>query len=174
VAEREERVAEATRQRNQLHQLLLHRDPESAAHLPSLRSQAGLAALESDTAMAVDPLRQQRAAAVRRGAPRLRLVVAQAQALASDIRYRAAPRFAALTTLCGISLLTVGALAAILGPGSRFGTAAPLAAFAGVAPLETSSAGCPGRATRHVSAVICYGIGCVIEDSTVTTWSPIA
>ena len=103
-------------------------------------ARTGLAALESYTATAVDPLQRQRAAAVRRGAQRLRLVVAPAQALASASRCRAAPRFAALTTICGISLLTAGARAAILGPGNRFGTDAQLAAFAGVAPLETSSA----------------------------------
>ena len=34
-----------------------------------------------------------------------------------------------------------GTLAAILGPGNRFASDAQLAAYAGVAPLETSSAG---------------------------------
>jgi transposase len=43
--------------------------------------------------------------------------------------------------LCGINLLTAGALAGILGPGRRFTTEAQLAAYAGVAPLEASSAG---------------------------------
>jgi transposase len=43
--------------------------------------------------------------------------------------------------LCGIDLLTAGTLAGILGPGHRFATEAQLAAYAGVAPLETSSAG---------------------------------
>lgn len=39
-----------------------------------------------------------------------------------------------------MDLLTAGALAGILGPGRRFATDAQLAAYAGVAPLETSSA----------------------------------
>jgi transposase len=43
--------------------------------------------------------------------------------------------------LCGVNLLTAGALAGILGPGSQFSTEAQLAAYAGAAPLETSSAG---------------------------------
>jgi transposase len=41
----------------------------------------------------------------------------------------------------GINLLTAGRLAAILGPGDRFKSDAQLAAYAGVAPLEASSAG---------------------------------
>src|SRR4029453_14835900 len=49
--------------------------------------------------------------------------------------------FVALTRLCGVSLLTAGALAGIFGPGRRFATDAQLAAYAGVAPLEASSAG---------------------------------
>src|SRR4029453_11695625 len=49
--------------------------------------------------------------------------------------------FVALTRLCGVSLLTAGALAGLLGPGRRFATDAQLAAYAGVAPLEASSAG---------------------------------
>ena len=49
--------------------------------------------------------------------------------------------FDPLTALCGISLLTAGALAGILGPGHRFTNDAQLAAYAGVAPLEASSAG---------------------------------
>jgi transposase len=43
--------------------------------------------------------------------------------------------------LCGVNALTAGTLAGILGPGPRFATDAELAAYAGVAPLEASSAG---------------------------------
>ncbi len=46
----------------------------------------------------------------------------------------------ALTQVCGVDLLTAAALAGLLGPGQRFRTDAEIAAFAGVAPLETSSA----------------------------------
>ena len=71
---------------------------------------------------------------------RLRLVREQAKALAAEIRALAAPRFAPLTAICGIDLLTAAALAGILGPGQRFATDAQLAAYAGVAPREASSA----------------------------------
>jgi transposase len=141
VTERDGAVAEATRLRNQLHQLLLQADPEYQAHLPALRTPAGVAALEHYAAPGTRPLDQERAAAVRRLAQRLRLALAQAEDLAAQIRQRAQARFALLTGLCGVSLLTAGALAGILGPGHRFRTDAQLAAYAGVAPLEASSAG---------------------------------
>src|SRR3989304_1113739 len=54
---------------------------------------------------------------------------------------RAAEAFPPLTRLCGVNLLTAGALAGILGPGNRFSSEAQLAAYAGAAPLEASSAG---------------------------------
>ena len=46
-----------------------------------------------------------------------------------------------LTQIHGVGLYTAGALAGILGPGHRFRSEAHLAAYAGVAPLEASSAG---------------------------------
>ncbi len=64
----------------------------------------------------------------------------QARALAAEIRERAARRYAPLATICGIDLLTAGGLAGLLGPGQRFASDAQLAAYAGVAPLEASSA----------------------------------
>ena len=42
--------------------------------------------------------------------------------------------------ICGVDLLTAAAIAGILGPGHRFANDAQLAAYAGVAPLEASSA----------------------------------
>jgi transposase len=141
VAEREGALAEATRLRNQLHHLLLQLDPEYRSHLPNLQTQAGLAALESYTPPQTSVLAQERAAAVRRLAQRLRLALDQAEELAAQIRSRAGRSFSPLTRLCGINLLTAGALAGILGPGRRFASDAQLAAYAGVAPLEASSAG---------------------------------
>jgi transposase len=141
TTEREAALAEATRLRNQLHHLLLQLDPEYEARLPALRTAAGLAAVEGYAAPGPRDLDQQRAATVRRLAQRLRLAVDQAEAVAAQIRARAQADFAALTRLCGISLLTAGALAGLLGPGRRFATDAQLAAYAGVAPLEASSAG---------------------------------
>ena len=139
VTERAGLVAEATRLRNQLHQLLLQLDPDYRRRIPSLKTQRGLRAVATYATDDPRPLPQQRAAAVRRLAERLQLLVAQAQALAVQIRERAA-RFAPLTAICGVDLLTAGALAGLLGPGRRFASDAQLAAYAGVAPLEASSA----------------------------------
>jgi transposase len=140
VTERDDVVAEMTRLRNQLHHLLLQLDPEYAAHLPKLRSKAGLRALAAYTTADANPVQQHRAGAVRRLGQRLQLLTDQAKALAAQIRALAAPRFAPLATICGIDLLTAGALAGILGPGQRFASDAQLAAYAGVAPREASSA----------------------------------
>ena len=139
VAEREGVVAESTRLRNQLHQLLLHLDPRYRTAIPSLKSQRGLRAIAAYDAADPRPLQQQRAAAVRRLAQRLQLLVAQARELAAQIRAEAA-RYAPLATICGVDLLTAAALAGLLGPGRRFASDAQLAAYAGVAPLEASSA----------------------------------
>ena len=141
VTEREGALAEATRLRNQIHQLLLQLDPEYRVHLPNLQTQAGLKAVEAYQTTSARSLEQERAAAVRRLAKRLRLALEQADELEQEIARRAAADFRPLTELCGINLLTAGALAGILGPGRRFATEAQLAAYAGVAPLEASSAG---------------------------------
>jgi transposase len=141
VAERDGALAEATRLRNQLHALLAQLDPEYRADLPSLTSRAGVAALEAYAGPGDRPLDRERAATVRRLAQRLRLALDQADEVAGQIRARAQAGFSPLTGLCGVSLLTAGALAGILGPGRRFPTEARLAAYAGVAPLEASSAG---------------------------------
>ncbi len=66
--------------------------------------------------------------------------LAPAKALAAQIAGLAVGRFAPLTQICGVSPLTAGALAGILGPGRRFAADAQLAAYAGVAPREASSA----------------------------------
>ena len=49
--------------------------------------------------------------------------------------------YAPLTEVTGVAALTAGALAGILGSHAPFASDAQLAAFAGVAPLEASSAG---------------------------------
>ena len=141
VEERDAAQAEATRLRNQLHALLLQLDPQYKQHLPALTSAAGLAALA--TYQTPDPgvLQQERAAAVRRLAQRLRLATSQAEEVARQIRTRARAGFSPLTALTGVDWLTAGSLAGILGCGQRFPTEAHLAAYAGVAPLEASSAG---------------------------------
>jgi len=141
VTEREGALAEATRLRSQIHSLLLQIDPEYKRHLPTLTSAKGLRAMlvfEDATT----PLKQERAAAVRRTARRLQLALEQVEELAGHISARVVSTgLAPLTQLCGINLLTAAALAGVLGPGDRFATEAELAAYAGVAPLEASSAG---------------------------------
>jgi len=141
VTEREAALAEATRLRNQIHQLLLQVDPEYKLHMPKLNSRAGRAALQEFVISSDDVLQRQRVAAVRRLAQRLELALDQSRELARQIRDNAEQRFQLLTEICGVNLLTAGALAGILGPGRRFGTEAQLASYAGVAPLEASSAG---------------------------------
>jgi transposase len=145
VTEREGALAEVTRLRSQIHQLLLQIDPEYAAKLPGLKTRKGLARLltydNTET-----PLKQQRAAAVRRTAHRLQLALHHTEEIAKQLEARTqAAGFSPLTHLCGINLLTAAALAGILGPGQRFASDAELAAYAGAAPLEASSAG----AVRH-------------------------
>lgn len=141
VTERERALAEGTRLRNQIHQLLLQVDPDYKAHLPSLTSKAGLRAVEHYTIATTNVLQSQRTAAIRRLAQRLQLVLEQAAALEAEVCALAEAHYQPLTELKGVGLFTAGALAGILGPGRRFRSEAQLAAYAGVAPLEASSAG---------------------------------
>jgi transposase len=141
VTEREGALAEATRLRNQLHQLLLQIDPTYRDQLPPLTSAAGLRAVETYVTQSPSVVIQQRGAAVRRLAQRLHLVLTQAQASKQEICALAEQHYAPLTKISGVQLLTAGTLAGILGPGRRFRTEAQVAAYAGVAPLEASSAG---------------------------------
>lgn len=141
TGERDQALFDATRLRNQIHSLLMQIDPEYSLHLPTLKSKAGLAALHTYVAPDDQPLQVERAASVRRLAQRLQLAVDQAAALAIQIKSLVGTRFEPLTRMCGVDLLTAGALTGILGPGRRFSTDAQLAAYAGAAPLEASSAG---------------------------------
>jgi transposase len=141
VGQRQAAVAEATRLRNQAHQLLLQADPAYRDHLPALTTQAGIAALEQYQAPDGGLLAVTRAAAIRLLGQRLRLAVEQAAALARHIEVLARTHFAPLLRLKGVQAMTAATLAVILGPGRRFRTDAELALYAGVAPLEVSSAG---------------------------------
>ena len=135
-------VVDATRLRNQLHALLLQLDPQYKEHLPMLKGADGWAVLVDYQAADSRSLTQVRAAAVRRLAQRLQMALMQVEALAEQIESRsAAAGLGPLTSIHGIKLLTAGTLAGILGPGRRFTSDAQLAAYAGIAPLEASSAG---------------------------------
>lgn len=141
VSEREAVLAETIRLRNQLHHLLLQLAPDYATSIPTLRTPAGLHAVEAFLPEPNDLLQAQRTEAIRRLLQRLHLALEQTQVLTEKIRELAAQQFLPLTELCGVQLLTAGMLAGILGPGHRFKSEAHLAAYAGVAPLEASSAG---------------------------------
>ncbi|MEA2640350.1 MAG: hypothetical protein QOF51_1744, partial [Chloroflexota bacterium] len=146
TSQREAVINETSRLWNQLHALLLQLDPEYKERLPPLESAAGQAALAHYEAPDATPIQQARATAVRRLVERLQLGLAQAKDLAAEIRKMTKDAgFAPLTEITGVALLTAGTLAGILGPGCRFRTDAEFAAYAGVAPLEASSAG----AVRH-------------------------
>jgi transposase len=140
--QREAALLETTRLRNQLHALLLQVDPQYKDHLPSLLAQAGVMALERYEAPAPSSLQEQRAANIRRLATRLRLAIDHAAELKREIAVCMVDGgFAPLTEIHGVGPVLAGALAGILGPGCRFSTDAELAAYAGAAPLEASSAG---------------------------------
>jgi transposase len=142
TSEREALRSETRRLWNQIHALLMQIDPEYRSHLPSFDSRAVLPILETYEASSTDLVRRERAAAVRRLAQRLRLAQGQSEGLAREIEARtAAAGFSPLTEIHGIGLILAGTLAGILGPGWRFRTDAELAAYAGAAPLEASSAG---------------------------------
>ena len=106
VTQRENALAEATRLRNQIHQLLLQVDPEYKVHLPKLKSQAGLATLKDYSVPEDDLLQQHRAAAIRQLAQRLALALDQVEEFAREINLQAKQRFLPLTQICGINLFT--------------------------------------------------------------------
>jgi len=142
--EREAAVAEATRLRNRIHSLLFAIDPLYKDKLPPLASAAGLTALLSYSSPSTDPSAQAMAGLVRKLAERIALASAQAKEMADQVR-RMTASLSPLTSICGISSISAGAIAGALGPGKRFATDARLASYAGAAPLEASSSG----AVRH-------------------------
>jgi transposase len=141
VAERESLLTETTRLRNQLHALLLQLDPRYRDQLPELSGAAALAALQAYQASIAGEVAQQRAASVRRLALRLQLATEQVDELTGQIEARAEAGFSPLTELPGVGKLTAGMLAGILGRLDPQVGEARLAMYAGVAPLEASSAG---------------------------------
>ena len=94
VSERDGVVTEATRLRNQAHQLLLQLDPGYRTRIPSLKTRQGLRALVSYATDDQRPLQQQRAGMLRRLAQRLQLLVEQARVDCTPItRPRGKPTF---------------------------------------------------------------------------------
>lgn len=138
TAERDDLQAAATRLRNQLHALLAQAEPgTSTGHLRTLRE---VECWQHYQASSPDPLSTVRADCIRRRAQQLAALLQTIAALGRKLEQAARPVAAALTTLVGVSWLTAGMLAGYLGPGNRFASDRQLAAYAGVAPLEVSSA----------------------------------
>ncbi len=157
TGERDAAVAEATRLRNQPHALLLHLDPPYKEHLPPLTSPTGVDALCAYAAPRPGVLAQQQAAGVRRRAARR--AVAQAADLKKQSEARATAGFPPLIALKGVAPLTAGALAGVLGTGGAFTSEDQFASYAGVAPLEASSAGRVRHrlnrgGNRHLNAIL--------------------
>lgn len=145
TAERADAVADATRVRNRLHQVLYQLDPRYQERWGTLRALATLEALSHLPAPTTGELAATQTATVRRLAGQLLLLEKQIAELAAEIEQQADRHYQALTALCGVGLLMAGMLAGHLGCVDRFSTDAQVASYAGVAPLEASSAG----AVRH-------------------------
>jgi transposase len=141
VAEREAAVAEATRLSNQVHALLFRLDSEYKTRFAPLHTKAGLRAVVGLELSAVSFVERELRASIVRLGKRLLVTTKQVDEVAARIRSLAADKFGDLTAICRVNLLTAGSLAAHPGPGNRFRSEAQLAAYAGVAPLEASSAG---------------------------------
>lgn len=145
TAEREAVRAEATRLRNQLHQVLPQLGFVDDRSWPDLTDPDAAATLETYAAPTADAVVVARAAVVRRLAVRLGQALRQTAAIAAEIIEAAAPRSSPLQETVGVGALTAGMLAAHLGCGSRFTTDAQVAMYAGTAPLDASS----GAQERH-------------------------
>jgi transposase len=138
---RDDLVTDMTRLRNRLHALLLRCDPQYPQRVPRLTTQTGLAACLAYTAPGAAPLARARERAVRQVAQQLALLARQERELRGELEALVAARFAPLQTIEGVGALTAAGLVAELGQARRGLTEAQLAAMAGVAPLEASSAG---------------------------------
>ncbi len=144
AADRDSAVTEATRLRNQLHQVLHQLGAVDDRAWPDLTTAAAVAPLVEYRAPAGDALAASRAIRVRHLAARLQLALEQAAATERAIRQLTQPCLQPLDAIYGVALLTAGLVAAELG-GRAFATDAQLASFAGTAPLPASS----GEHARH-------------------------
>ncbi len=138
---REDVVGDMTRVRNRLHALLLLCDPTYKTHIPDLTTRTGIRACRTYTAPGQGALARHREQAVRQVAAQLMLLADQEQQLHRQLEDAVAQHFAPLQAIPGLGPLTAAALVAELGaPRPGLGES-QLAALAGVAPLEASSAG---------------------------------
>jgi transposase len=138
---RDDLVTDMTRLRNRLHALLLLCDPQYPRHVPRLTTQKGLTAGLAYTAPGDGALARAREQAVRQVAQQLALLAGQERELRRELAALVAARFAPLQAIEGVGALTAAGLIAELGPPRRGLGEAQVAAMAGVAPLEASTAG---------------------------------
>lgn len=137
---------DATRLRNEAHQVLLLLDPAYPTTLGDLTTPAAVAALVAYTHPdRLDVLAQVRAAAVQRLGRRLQVIVGQLAEVTRLLEAVGSHSLGALDAIYGVGPLTAAELAGHLGPGKRFATEAKLAKHAGTAPVEASS----GAVVRH-------------------------
>lgn len=172
TTERAAAVAEGIRLRNQLHAILLQLDPQYRRWLPTLVSRRTLEGIERYRAPGNNALQEERAAAARRLVERLRLAMSQVEEVSEKIRKLSQESFSPLTQVFGINLLSAGILAGILGPGCRFSSDAELAAYAGVAPLETSSAEVVRHRLNRTGNRRLNGIVHIIAWTQIRGWQP--
>jgi len=144
AADRASALAEATRLRNQLHQVLHQLSAVDDRAWPDLTDADTVATLTAYQAPGSDPVLAACALRVRHLSTRLELALRQEAATRRAIVQLGHPHLEPLRAICGVADLSAGLLAAELG-GHRFTTDAQLASYAGVAPLEASS----GEHTRH-------------------------
>lgn len=139
TAERDDLQGAATRLRNQLHSLIGQAQPGKPS--PRLDQRRVVTRWQSYQTTSTDRLAQVRADRIRHRATQLGVLLDEIDSLGNQIAAAAPAVAAPLTTIVGVGWLTAGMLAGYLGPGQRFASDAQLAAYAGVAPLEVSSAG---------------------------------
>lgn len=140
VAAREGLVADLTALRNQLHQHLVQVEPIRKGPWPRLTTAQGVAALLTLTVPDGHALLAAHARQVRLLATRMRLVMEQIEMLTHEIEAGSLAWTGPMQEMVGVGPLTAGMLAAHLGR-RVFASDAHLAMYAGVAPLEASSAG---------------------------------
>jgi transposase len=138
---REDLVLDMTRLRNRLHALLLLCDPEYRQVIRSLRSRRGVQAACTYTAPGMSQLERARERAVRQVAEQITLLMDQERELRTNIEASVRQHFEPLLSIEGVQPIVAAGLIAELGmPRPGFGVP-QIAALAGVAPIEASSAG---------------------------------
>ena len=137
VSERDAAQTESVRLRNQLHVHFFQLGLEA----PAIDSATKLRSVLEMLPAAVTALDERRLVAIQRLSARCFLALTDVAHYTAEVQALAKEHFAPLTQIHGIGLLTAGVIASHLGPSERFTSEAQVAAYAGVAPLEASSAG---------------------------------